>query len=86
MSAQHKALVTPAAYAQPVLQDVQTPRPASGQILVKILAAGIMPADWKIPAWGLWDDSYPMVLGFDGAGLVQELGSDVTGFSKGDRV
>ena len=86
MSAQHKALVTLAAYAQPVLQDVQTPRPASGQILVKILVAGIMPADWKIPAWGLWGDSYPMILGFDGAGLVQELGSDVTGFSKGDRV
>ncbi|KAI0705979.1 GroES-like protein [Cerioporus squamosus] len=86
MSAQHNALVNPAPFAQPELQKVPTPQPASGQVLVKIVAAGIMPADWKIPTWGLWEDSYPMVLGFDGAGVVEDVGPDVTGFSKGDRV
>ncbi len=86
MPPQHEALVTPAPYTEPELQDVPTPQPASGQILVKNLVAGIMPADWKVPAWGMWDDSYPMVLGFDGAGVVEEVGPNVTGFTEGDRV
>ncbi|TFK83846.1 GroES-like protein [Polyporus arcularius HHB13444] len=86
MPSQHEALVTTAPYTEPELQDVPTPQPAAGQILVKNLVAGIMPADWKVPAWGMWDDSYPMVLGFDGAGVVEEVGPDVTGFTEGDRV
>ena len=86
MPAQHKALVTVAPFTQGELQDVPTPQAAPGQVLVRVVVAGIMPADWKIPAWGLWDDSYPMTLGFDGAGYVEEVGPDVTDFNKGDRV
>ncbi|RPD53645.1 GroES-like protein [Lentinus tigrinus ALCF2SS1-7] len=83
---QHKALVTIAPSTQGELEDVPTPHPAAGQILVKIVVAGIMPADWKIPAWGMWGDSYPMVFGFDGAGFVEEVGPGITEFSQGDRV
>ena len=86
MPATHKALVTAAPFTVGELKDVPTPQPGAGQVLVKIIVAGIMPADWKIPAWGLWEDSYSMVLGFDGAGYVQKVGSDVTYFKEGDRV
>lgn len=62
------------------------PKPGPGQILVKVEASGLNPADWKIQLWGILVEEYPSVLGSDIAGTVEELGEAVTGFAKGDRV
>ncbi|MES2934537.1 MAG: zinc-binding alcohol dehydrogenase family protein [Pseudomonadota bacterium] len=71
-----------------VLQDVVLPDPiASGRdLLVDIKAISVNPVDTKIrrgvdAAEGEWK-----VLGWDGAGIVQAIGPDVTGFKPGDRV
>lgn len=72
------------------LEDVERPVPAADEILIKVYASGVNPADWVIRNGG--NDflkpilKLPMTLGWDAAGTVKELGSSVTGFKKGDAV
>lgn len=68
------------------IQTADVPKPGPGQVLVKVEAAGLNPADWKIQQWGILVEEYPSILGSDIAGTVEELGEAVTGFAKGDRV
>lgn len=68
------------------VHTADVPKPASGQILVKVGAAGLNPVDWKVQLWGIAIEEYPSILGSDIAGTVEELGEGVTGFAKGDRV
>lgn len=59
----------------------------AGQVLVRNYASGVNPLDWKValgyiqPPWAL-----PLVLGWDSAGVVQEVGAGVTQMKAGDRV
>lgn len=70
--------------------EVPTPVPAADEILVKIYAASVNPADYIIRRGGNEGLKpllkLPMPLGIDGAGIVEEVGSGVTEFKKGDRV
>lgn len=67
----------------------QRPQIGRDQILIQTCYASVNPADWKIRA-GLLSrvsgEPFPMTLGMDGAGVVAEVGSDVTDFKVGDRV
>ena len=70
------------------LVDIDLPRPVAegGDILVEVEAVSVNPVDYKIrsstpPADGDWK-----VLGWDAAGIVQEVGPDVTQFAVGDEV
>src|SRR5262245_20484202 len=63
------------------LQTVPVPTPAAGQVLIRVYAAAVNPADWKNGAPP--DDVIP---GGDVAGVVAALGDGVTGFSIGDPV
>ncbi|MGK5640753.1 NADP-dependent oxidoreductase [Streptomyces sp. URMC 126] len=73
-----------------VLTLVETPRPVPGrgEVLVRVHAAGVNPADWKIRARGVFTDGTrpPFTLGFDVAGVVEALGDGVTIFEVGDEV
>jgi len=62
------------------------PKPAAGELLVKVHATGLNPVDWKIRDYNVFVTKWPAVLGYDAAGVVEELGEGVTGFTKGDRV
>jgi len=69
--------------------DLPRPRPERGEILLRIVAAGVNPVDCKIRAGELQDvfpNAFPTILGFDAAGVVEELGEDTSRFRKGDRV
>lgn len=72
------------------LEEIERPTPAVDEILVKVYASGVNPADWKIRNGG--NDflkkflKLPLTLGWDAAGIVEETGSNVTGFKKGDAV
>lgn len=85
-----KALVLSAPFGKGEYSVISKPipTPAADQILVKIEASSLNPADWKIPtpAYGLFTDAYPITLGWDSAGVVVEVGRDVQGFAKGDHV
>ncbi|KAG6835562.1 hypothetical protein H0H93_016997 [Arthromyces matolae] len=67
--------------------DHPIPKPGHGQLLVRIEAAALNPVDWKIQKLGWFVDKYPVLIGTDIAGVVQEVGEGASkGFAKGDRV
>ncbi|EOD64629.1 NADP-dependent oxidoreductase [Amycolatopsis vancoresmycina] len=72
------------------VQEVPTPQPGPGQIRVRVTAAGLNPMDWVMTAdaetaarFGL---TLPTGFGTDYAGVVDEVGPEVTDFAEGDRV
>lgn len=72
-----------------VLEIVERDRPAPGpdEVLVRVRAAGVNPADWLVrsgaaPLFG----EPPFVLGWDVSGVVEEVGPRVTRFRPGDEV
>jgi NADPH:quinone reductase-like Zn-dependent oxidoreductase len=72
------------------LEDIERPVPASDEILVKVYSSGINPVDFVIREGKNAALSYhltlPMTLGWDMAGIVEEIGSDVKEFKKNDSV
>ncbi|WP_372670234.1 NADP-dependent oxidoreductase [Amycolatopsis kentuckyensis] len=72
------------------VQEVPVPQPGPGQVRVRVTAAGLNPMDWIMTAdadtaarFGL---SLPAGFGTDYAGVVDQVGAEVTGFAPGDRV
>lgn len=69
------------------LQEVPQPIPTNKEILVRILAAGVNPIDTKLRQRGtFYPEQMPAILGCDGAGIVEAVGSDVEKFHVGDEV
>jgi NADPH:quinone reductase-like Zn-dependent oxidoreductase len=70
-------------------EDAPRPIPGSGEVLIRVHAAGVNPVDWKIRE-GLAKDglrhSLPLIPGWDAAGVVESPGPGVAGFKQGDRV
>jgi len=71
------------------LMDLPVPEIRPGEILVKVSAAGVNPVDWKIREGYLKDlfsHQFPVILGWDAAGVVQGVGNGVTRFKQGDEI
>lgn len=73
------------------LETVELPEPKCGpsDALVRVRAAGVNPVDWKVAAGGLdsvLDVHFPLVPGWDVAGVVERTGLDCTEFAEGDEV
>src|SRR5437879_4037537 len=66
------------------LVEVPRPRRADGRVLVRITAAGVTPLDHTILSGGYPRATAPLILGNEGAGVVEDPGDSV--FSGGDRV
>ncbi len=70
------------------LSDLPKPTPLPTEVLVRVHAAGINPVDWKTRAGsgmaGL--QTFPLVLGWDVSGVVEEVGFGVTTLKPGDEV
>ena len=72
------------------IEEVERPTPAADEILVKVFASGVNPVDWVVREGG--NDflkpllKLPMTIGSDVAGIVEEVGQEVTNFKKGDEV
>ncbi len=63
--------------------------PGPGQVLLKVRAAGVNPIDWKIRKGHMrlaMPAKFPLVLGYDVAGEVVEIGPEVTRFEPGDAI
>jgi NADPH:quinone reductase-like Zn-dependent oxidoreductase len=74
----------------PVVMDLPKPAVRPGTVLIKVAAAGMNPFDWKMID-GIMDDGktkhqFPLIMGVDGAGTVEEVGEGVTRFKAGDKV
>jgi NADPH2:quinone reductase len=69
------------------LQDVPDPKPDSGQVLVRVKAAGVNPADTYMRAGAYArKPNLPYTPGMDAAGIVEAVGPNVKRFKPGDRV
>ncbi len=70
------------------LASIARPGAEAGQVLVRIRASGVTPLDTKIHAGQAAHARHPLpnILGMDMAGTVEAVGSDVTGFRRGDEV
>ena len=69
------------------LEDVPTPDPGVGQVLVKVMAAGVNPVDTYIRSGNhAHAPQLPYTPGKDAAGIVEKIGEGVTIFKPGDRV
>ncbi|KAH9933259.1 chaperonin 10-like protein [Amylocystis lapponica] len=81
-----KALFLESKQGALALKTINVPGPSPGEILVKIEATALNPADWKVVVYGVIADAFPAMLGVDIAGTVAELGHGARGFAIGDRV
>ncbi|MBA6250948.1 NADP-dependent oxidoreductase [Colwellia sp. MB3u-55] len=72
-----------------IIGDLPKPRISASQVLIKVKAAGVNPVDFHIRNGMLKDSGtheLPLVLGWDAAGIVSEVGQHVTDFKLGDEV
>ena len=67
------------------IETVVVPDPGSGEALVRVQACGVCHTDLHYREGGINDD-FPFLLGHEAAGIVEEVGPDVTGVSVGDFV
>jgi NADPH:quinone reductase-like Zn-dependent oxidoreductase len=71
------------------LEQVPWPEPQGGEVLIRVHAAGVLPAEWKMRQ-GFFKDvfpvSFPYIPGSAVAGVVEEVGPGVTTFQKGQAV
>ncbi|KAI0715791.1 GroES-like protein [Cerioporus squamosus] len=88
MSGTQKALYLTARAGEWVVGEAPFPRPGPKDVLVKVLLAALNPVDWKIvdSQFSAFIPSYPFISGSDGAGIVEEVGADVTTLVKGDKI
>ncbi|KAJ7643584.1 GroES-like protein [Roridomyces roridus] len=83
---EQKALLLSQKQAPFTVGTLPIPKPGPGEILIKVEAVALNPADWKMQKTGTFIDKYPAVLGCDVAGIAHDLGEGVKGkFEKGER-
>lgn len=80
-----KALVL-SAYKKLEITDLPRPVPASDELLIRVMACGICGSDVHGYDGSTGRRIPPIVMGHEAAGIVEEVGKDVSGFAPGDRV
>jgi len=70
------------------LVDVEVPAPQAGptDLLVEVKAVSVNPVDYKVRRSRKAEGGRPVILGWDAAGVVREVGPGVSGFRPGDEV
>jgi NADPH:quinone reductase len=84
-----KAILMTAAGNPETLQraELATPTPGQSELLVRLCAAGVNPLDVKVRRLHMYyPQNLPVVLGSDGAGVVDAVGPGVSRFKAGDEV
>lgn len=70
------------------VQEVPTPTPGRGEILIKVRSAAVCGTDIRMITNGVAgiDEEHPRILGHEIAGVIEALGENVSGYSVGQRV
>jgi S-(hydroxymethyl)glutathione dehydrogenase/alcohol dehydrogenase len=66
------------------IEEVKIDPPKAGEVKVRILATGVCHSDYHVMK-GEWKFGLPVLLGHEASGIVEEVGSGVTGIKAGDR-
>jgi S-(hydroxymethyl)glutathione dehydrogenase/alcohol dehydrogenase len=68
------------------IETVELDEPKANEVLVRVAAAGVCHSDVHLADGALGDGRWPMVIGHEGAGVVERVGEGVTHVRPGDRV
>ncbi len=71
------------------LMDLPMPQPAAGEIRIRVKAAAVNPVDWKVcegKLQGRIPHEFPLIPGWDAAGVVDACGPGAAKFKPGDEV
>ncbi|KAJ3043775.1 hypothetical protein HDV00_004181 [Rhizophlyctis rosea] len=68
------------------VDTLPNPTAGEGEVVVKVHAAAVNPADWKLAQSEFYHKSWPAPFGFDISGTVADVGPGVTGLKAGDEV
>ena len=69
-----------------VTDDLPSPTPGTGQLLVHVASAGVGHWDALIREGTVELQSLPLILGSELSGIVEAIGAEVSGFEPGDKV
>src|SRR5664279_5583951 len=70
-------------------EDAPKLSPNADEVLIKVFATSVNPVDWKIRAGyakGKFPVKFPLIPGWDVSGEIEEVGSNIVNFRKGDEV
>jgi NADPH:quinone reductase len=84
-----RAIMLESFESNPALREVPTPQIAPNEVLVRVRASSVNPVDGAIATGmmsGMVEHEFPVVLGRDYAGVVEQAGSDVTRYAEGEEV
>lgn len=68
------------------VEEVELAAPRADEVLVRVAAAGVCHSDVRLADGELGDGRWPLVMGHEGAGVVELVGSEVTHVEPGDHV
>jgi S-(hydroxymethyl)mycothiol dehydrogenase len=71
---------------RPAVEEIELDSPGPREVQVRIEASGLCHSDVHVVETGGWRMPFPILLGHEGAGIVEEVGPGVTGVQPGDRV
>lgn len=86
MAIQGRACILETPGEAAVVRDITIDSPGPGEVLIEIVASGVCHTDLTVKMLNGNGMQFPIVLGHEGAGIVQEVGEGVTHLQKGDPV
>jgi S-(hydroxymethyl)mycothiol dehydrogenase len=72
--------------ARPAVEEITLDAPGSNEVQVRVEACGVCHTDLHVVEADGWGMAFPILLGHEGAGVVEEIGEGVTAVAPGDRV
>lgn len=81
-----RGVILPEAGAAGTVEEILVGPPAEHEVLVRLAASGVCHTDLHVKNHGGMGLPFPILLGHEGAGVVEEVGVEVTGLAAGDRV
>ena len=70
----------------PLVEEITLDPPGAAEVQVRVEACGVCHTDLHVVETGGWGMKFPILLGHEGAGIVEEVGEGVTSVASGDRV
>jgi S-(hydroxymethyl)mycothiol dehydrogenase len=82
----NRGVVYTEAGARPAVEEITLDAPGPNEVQVRVEACGVCHTDLHVVETGGWGMKFPILLGHEGAGVVEDVGEGVTTVQPGDRV